>query len=477
MSSALISGSDWANRDDSGSRMPVAVTLHPTYRVPESDLWQSLEARTRAPMSPIVADLLDLARLLFAADCQIVRPKSWARCMDMRIAVREPQSWQRSDVKTALLKLLHFLSGDEWDVGFESGKLSSPPQQIFMFPFDSPFEVCLMSEGVDSLSGLAGRLDSSSETEFLAVSALTQYQVYSRLRSTIRQLNLQHGSRVQHVPVPLYRSNNRERPREETSQRTRTFLLLAIGAAVAIMTGRESFEVYESGTEMFNDPLSSLLLPTFRSRAMHPRALALMAEFIAKLLDAPFAIRAPFALCTKGEVVAAARRSLSSEMILRTVSCVHFPQRRSGPRQCGVCSGCILRRVALHSAGIAESTGRYQVDIVSGSLLTGGESHGTVDWDDLHRADLGAYRLKQSLANGSPERALMKLTGLPYADQQELLRSASVVCGVDCDEVLPALIRLYQQYVLEWEDFRSHVSVLHSYNSHMCSPDQEVCFV
>lgn len=452
-----------------------ALCLHKVFRVPESSLWHMLVTRSGGAYTSLAADILDVIRFLFLVDCNVRRPEpSWKRTLSATMGVRNKEIWQRSDVQASLLKLLRFTSGDDWSVNFHDWSGA----QCIVEPcltFDVPRQVCLMSEGVDSLSGLNQRLSDDKSVHFLAVTGLTQSQVYGRVRRTLKKLNAMYSNRISSVSIPLYRNEYSERIKEEPSQRIRSILLLGVGVVVALMTQQRSIEIFENGVEMFNFPLAPCLFPEQLSRAMHPTLLALMADFVSTLIDEPFNVTAPFIFKTKGEMIQSARDRGIGDMILRTVSCVHFPQRRSGPRQCGTCPVCTLRQVALFAAGLSEKEGTYQSDFKVGKhvgMIT--TELGTL-WNTVHSMDLGMYNFSQTSANSSRERAVMQLSGLNYFDQQELLRSVEKVGDVSPEEILGCIARLYAHYEIEWQAIPPHVGVLNKLSSSQLH--EEVCGV
>lgn len=70
-------------------------------------------------LSPRTLDLLEIATYVFCADRSAPRGRndsveyhSWSRIMDFRIRVREPEFWNSSEVKGALISAIKFMSGD-----------------------------------------------------------------------------------------------------------------------------------------------------------------------------------------------------------------------------------------------------------------------------------------------------------------------------------------------------------------------------
>ena len=96
------------------------VVLSREFREPEPSFWNTL-ATAGTTVSPLVFDLLNLARALFVADCQVRRPggaNEWARRIVVTIPVRELATWQRPAVAEALARVLALSTGDVWEVRF-----------------------------------------------------------------------------------------------------------------------------------------------------------------------------------------------------------------------------------------------------------------------------------------------------------------------------------------------------------------------
>ena len=89
-------------------------------------------------LSPRTLDLLEIATYAFCADRSAFRGSrdsveyhAWSRVMEFRIRVREPEFWNDSEVKNALVSALKFMSGDaEITFIFLPGH-STPPTSLF----------------------------------------------------------------------------------------------------------------------------------------------------------------------------------------------------------------------------------------------------------------------------------------------------------------------------------------------------------
>jgi hypothetical protein len=99
------------------------------------------------------------------------------------------------------------------------------------------------------------------------------------------------------------------------------------------------------------------------TRGAHPAFLRMMSELSTAVAGSSIRFQLPFQWETKGEVVAAAIASGGSPVIEHAISCVHYPQRRSGPaKQCGHCPACIDHQVAMHAAGSTATKDAFLAD-------------------------------------------------------------------------------------------------------------------
>jgi 7-cyano-7-deazaguanine synthase in queuosine biosynthesis len=420
----------------------------------EAKVWNTVISATTGELSPIVADLLDVARALFLADCRQKRSASWKRSMTVMLTVREPARWKQKKVLDALSNALEVAGGDTYTIRIAAGP-ALVAEISPCLPFEMPYRVCLFSDGLDSLCGLTQRLVEENGTSFFAVSGLTQYQVERRIRESVADLNRLFDNRVVSVPISLYRRGYRQRTREEPSQRSRSVLLLILGAVVALMAGQNHVEVFENGIEVFNFPLAPDLEPERLSRAMHPLLLARMSDFVSTLVEAPFEFKTPFAFHTKTEMLRASQEHLPAERIRRTISCIRY---RSTP--CGYCAGCMLRRQAFYHTGLTDSEARYRFDIFSGKRAAGVKTAQDRLENPIYAMNHGVYNLGHALSDPNPFRALMTLSGVNCFDREEFLSATARVSSTPRADVQERLLDLYRRYAREWEGMRPHVHTL-----------------
>ena len=246
------------------------------------------------------------------------------------------------------------------------------------------------------------------------------------------------------MQVPLQRSHAvPSSEKEDPHQRSRSFALVCTAAVAALLSGARRVEVYENGIEAFNFPFEAGLLEGQASRAMHPLFLARMTALFTALCGVPLEFVEPFLFWTKGDMVRAIIGRPGSELIGDTISCMHYPQRKPGPKQCGRCEGCILRRMTLHGTPWGDATNQYQEDFHDPESLQCSEMR-------LH-----VYRLENALRQQDPVRALLAWSGLKRSDRDELLAAAARVGGVAIGDVPSQICGLFSRHAQEWKVFQA----------------------
>jgi hypothetical protein len=135
-------------------------------RLLEHDIGASLQTLSKMGVFPseIGLDLLILAAHVQAADTRISRSTEsqdgWTREIHIAVPVSDPARWNTAI--PLLLRLLHFLTGDQWTIGFRPRPpgfekiVYKRPRQLLSPPFD---RLALFSGGLDSLIGAIDTLE------------------------------------------------------------------------------------------------------------------------------------------------------------------------------------------------------------------------------------------------------------------------------------------------------------------------------
>lgn len=364
----------------------------------------------RGSLSPRVCDLLDIAGAAYMQDRLVRRQRPRARTFGgavqrelfVEVAVRDPEFWRDSNVDSQLRDVLDWLTGDSWQFGFAlfqgEHSLAELQQQLFSEQLDAGGQIALFSGGLDALAGAAILLEDDRTCALLAIGTNPrQIRCQVTLMRELRQLL----PSVAAVPVQAGLSGA-SKSGQERSQRSRAFLFLSIAVAAAHAGGAETINMCENGIGAMNLPVSERQIGIDTSRAAHPVTLHRMRALSETVLGRSVRIRNPLFAATKAQ----ACRALPVEwlpLVPKTVSCdIGFTDRRPGPQLCGTCSSCLLRRHALHAAGMRDvDRGEpYRVDIFSPDAQ---EAEAFRAMRDQARRLAGAFTSWTSLVSLFPE--------------------------------------------------------------------------
>lgn len=422
---------------------------------------EGIERRMVTSLPGVLADLLDVAAYVYAADQLVSRGgpaarglgSDWRRDFRFIIPVREPGRWSSPEVRDSLERLLGFMSDDNMRFEFVGSRDPPPLDSYFNLGDDQKEEqaaddVLLFSGGLDSLAGAVERL-SSQTSRLLLVSHQSSTKIAKRQRDLATELALRFSNRVLHVPV---RANLIGIEATESTQRTRSFLFGALAAVVARITGSDHVRLFENGIVSLNLPIATQVVGTAATRTTHPRVVRDLSDFLSTLLDQDMAVDNAFLWKTKTEVAGLLRESGHADLARHTVSCsrVHWMTRLH--THCGRCSQCLDRRFGALAAGLGEDdpAAMYETD-----LLTGARD------DGLDRTMAESFVRHALELQDLSERDLMTRFGLAVS------RAVSCVPGMSGVEIARAILELHRRHadsvrsVLEG-GFRRHASDLAS---------------
>lgn len=311
-------------------------------------------------------DLVRIATAVLAADRSASRSGSLSRwnqrdiCLTVDVLAVTP--W--NDVKDDLERLLGFLTGDLWHLHF--CRRAGYAEQIGAVGIDAK-RVVLLSGGADSATGallsareLAARGEKQVLVSHWASSTLSPLQ--SRIAKEIDRLAP--GAFADHVKVHLARG--RRSPSgasygRENSSRSRSFLFIALGLAVASVN-KIPLWIPENGYASINPPLSKSRRGSLSTKTTHPKFLGDLLSLLDRV-GAHSDLVNPYADITKGEMFAQVRDAYGADrasgFLSGTSSCSHTGAKTYGisPKvACGVCFGCVLRRASFASSGVVDAT-------------------------------------------------------------------------------------------------------------------------
>jgi len=326
---------------------------------------------------PVFHDLVEIATYVYVADQATRRGKkdvdtfggSWRRAFEFHIPVRVPDLWNGAEVKRVLCATLGFLSDDHYEFTFYPA--SNPPGfQMYLVGGDGwlgqPDQVMLFSAGLDSL---AGAIDEAvvQRRRLLLVNHRSTEKHNTRHRELERLLAEKAGQlRPQHMAV---RVNKEKRLGVEPTQRSRSFLYVALGATVARMVGLKNVRFYENGVVSLNLPVCAQVVGGRATRTTHPRVLLGFQALLSLVGGEPFTVDNPFRWETKAQIIKRIVDAGCGPLITPSVSCAHTWEATTQFPHCGVCSQCIDRRFGIIAAGAEQFdlAGNYEVDIFTQS--------------------------------------------------------------------------------------------------------------
>lgn len=323
----------------------------------EHDISDSLEALVQIGIYPseIGIDLLILAAHVQAADTRISRASEsqdgWTREIRIVVPVSDPAKWNSSI--PLLERLLNFLTGDKWRVGFRprpKGFEQIAPNRPAQREAAQLDTLSLFSGGLDSLIGAINLLEQSKMPVFIShadpTTSKVQRELFDELKTNYGEQNLERvrlwmtfrGFRVKGV-------------KSEKTTRGRSFLFLAIGVFTGTGLNCPSvLSVPENGLIALNVPLDPLRLGAYSTRTTHPFYIARWNDLL-QILGITVKIENPYLKMTKGEMAAAcANPDLFSKLAPHSFSCSSPGKgrwRKLGREHCGFCFPCLIRRAAL----------------------------------------------------------------------------------------------------------------------------------
>jgi hypothetical protein len=329
-------------------------------------------------------DVLILAAHVHAADTRISRTTesqdTWTREIRLVVPVSDSARWMEN--KALLERMLNFLTGDRWDVGFRSR-----PERFIKAVRERPeitkpahfTDLSLFSGGLDSLIGAtdlleAGRIPLLISHAGEGATSDAQKTLCDGLRRHYPNVPFARMRVWMNFPAGLVAGSA-----GEDTTRGRSFLFFACGVfAGSGMDGTFTLKVPENGLIALNVPLDTLRLGSNSTRTTHPFYMRCWND-LAKIVGIPATIENPYWSKTKGEMIAdCANLPLLTSLIPDSMSCSSPTKGRwqgQGIQHCGYCLPCIIRRAAIHR-GIGTDATTYTLSDFNDHVLNTHEAEG-----------------------------------------------------------------------------------------------------
>jgi 7-cyano-7-deazaguanine synthase in queuosine biosynthesis len=356
-------------------------------------------------------DFLVICACVYAVDKIAPRadsPDRWTRTLELSIPVRSRDTWTAT--ADALAEAVCFLTGDSWSFEFTeaatnfSRRRPNRRRRARGFPKDSV--VSLLSGGLDSFIGAIDLLHEDAGAKLFFVSHYDRHVSgpATDQENVRRLLSQKYGQSLRHLQVRtgvVVEDPTQGKYQFETSFRSRSLIFLGLAVYAALKVGDDvPILIPENGPISLNIPLNPSRRGACSTRTVHP----FFVSSINSVLSAagiPHSVENPYRLKTKGEMVKECRDQAVLKLgVPLTNSCgkagrkTHWARRNA--RACGVCVPCLLRRAALHAAGLDDEL--YGNEAFSGDPESYADVHALMG---LLNAKLSAYEIKKRLiANG-----------------------------------------------------------------------------
>lgn len=308
-------------------------------------------------------DLLNLASGIYGADLAVKRNEreDYLRTIHLTVEVVNLHAFQR--VENLLASALLILSRDNWEIKFV-GKKGTAVSTSDWTKKDGA--ILLFSGGLDSMCAASDFISNNNDLVLVSHNTHANKIVDKCQRNVHKAIEDYYKKKIKHVHIKVYGRKNNEFPfpdpvERENTQRTRSFLFLALAALITRRSGfNKVLYMAENGQFAIHLPLNSARVGPFSTHTADPNFVSHAQEIFRTILTNPdFEISNPFLYKTKAEVVAVLPKKLRAA-ISKSASCwmiSHVP----GEKHCGICIPCISRRIALEYNDV--TLNEYHTDI------------------------------------------------------------------------------------------------------------------
>lgn len=423
-------------------------------RVPHID-YRSLESLFWSQPSHEDIDLLTIAGIVAFSDRRVKRTVRWSRHLELEIPVHNPDKWSQTSVKKSLIELLNYLTGDHWEFRFSQRQFDDTrARQAYLMAgkkLSQDAIVMPFSGGLDSFSAFASLKEAGALIYLINTETVTANKKH--VRALIKAAENEEYS----AWVPLHVGT---RSHAESTYRTRTFLFMIVAALACKLANGKRLLIPESGQGSLG-PCLTRTGSEYPYRGTYPKFVSLLQGWLGVIWpNISIKIEQPYLWNTKAQLLRKLAQTKYAGMWLHTTSCPRnlrwskkskIDAAQAIPPQCGVCSNCIQRRVALFNVGLNSS----------------GEKE-TYAWDNLACESFDQAHGEQVLRDGITEndRSLARWGIFSHAHLAELHHSSADdaryrlvkfdLCqseGLAVEEVERNLSSFLQQHHDEWMTF------------------------
>jgi 7-cyano-7-deazaguanine synthase in queuosine biosynthesis len=409
---------------------------------------QAFQYRVTQGFPSVVADLIDLATAIHISDrlsFQDLRHQQTS--IYVVLPVRHPEILNTQLFQEKLQDLLKWSTGSKWIFEFKNRNASERLQTSLPIA-TTDCEVALWSGGLDALLGIYDRLKTYPERSFVLFGSGGSTNVYHLQEEVAKKVEsiFPNRSTLYRYCIRISESNAHAKNK---ITRTRGLVFAMLGAACASLMGQQKLCFYENGIGAINLPYRASAIGLDHTRSVHPLTLLKVSDIISLLLGETFRVWNPFLFSTKAEMCSKLSEDGRRDLLPITKSC-DSPHRKKIP-QCGYCSSCLLRRQSLAAANLEDTT-PY--------LISHGNYQPAADPSISLRNMLVQVDTLQSLLNISDQHDIQwKNLACKFPELDDIVDNCSTGEKLTTVEMKLKLTRLYQNYVSEWNNVRSQLSV------------------
>jgi 7-cyano-7-deazaguanine synthase in queuosine biosynthesis len=331
-----------------------------------------LERYCFASPNKTAVDFVTVLAAVRFADRAVKRRHSlaWARKIVLVVPVFDLRLWSSSRVIDELRGCLGYLTGDIWEFEFtrrqKASKLLGPGHTPHIVrPPEGSYVGIPYSDGLDSYA--QAKLLLNREPSIHLISTFTDYRGGPESWNKFCRTRNQELSSVYSIPVPF---EVNEPHHAESSFRSRPFIFYSLAAYGASLVGSKRVLIPENGQGSVGGSLV-LLGNEAPHRSCYPGFLIRLRRLLAQLLGEDLTFEHPALLQTKGEVLRDLARVEDVSIWGHKRSCSHDQRHATleGRRvHCGVCGGCLLRRVSMTNADLADPTSYLFADLTASTI-------------------------------------------------------------------------------------------------------------
>ena len=338
-----------------------------------------------------ILDLLEIATYIFSGDRSVHRGNreaveyhAWSRSFEYFISVREPDFWNREDVKYNLSQAIEWMTGDKsysfnFISGHDTGKAHLFDNECHSMEGKGNPRILLFSGGLDSLSGLIELLETTDDPIWPISHDSGNPSPRKTQKKLIEAIDNLYPGRVNHRIFTCHLHDVRA---PEESQRTRAFLYCSMALGMAVALKQKNFYIFENGVTALNFPKRAGMINARASRTAHPKTLTLLKNTFALILDDNFEIKKPYAFKTKTDVINILKDYNRTDLMNSSVSCSKTFKPLGIATHCGECSQCIDRRFAAYASQTNKDDegGIYAFDFINEPIVEGETKTGITDY-------------------------------------------------------------------------------------------------